>query len=363
MPLSFPASPSVGATSTQNGREYTWTGYAWELVAASGSGEDSLLRSLFVPPAPTGVTASAGNAQATVSWTAPTVLAQTPITDYVVQFKQGSGSWETFTDGTSTATSATVTGLTTNGTAYQFRVAGVNAVGQGPWSAASSAVTPVAGDPLWASVQLLLPGDTSTNDASSYSRSVAAVGGAAVSTAQKRWGAGSLSFDGSNYLSGASSLELGSNDYVIECWINISSIGNNAGIVSKGPVAGVNNSVWCLQFNGAASTLAVFIPSVSSSINIIVGTANVVGNGWHHVAVSRSGSTTRLFVDGQQDGNSYTGNYTIADGNPWYVGGGWYAPTQRTVTGYIDDLRITVGSDRGYTGSTIPVPTAAFPDE
>ena len=38
MALSFPASPSVGATSTQNGRVYTWTGYAWELVAASGSG-------------------------------------------------------------------------------------------------------------------------------------------------------------------------------------------------------------------------------------------------------------------------------------------------------------------------------------
>lgn len=36
MPFSFPSSPSVGATSTQNGRQYQWTGYAWELVAASG---------------------------------------------------------------------------------------------------------------------------------------------------------------------------------------------------------------------------------------------------------------------------------------------------------------------------------------
>ena len=36
--LSFPANPSVGQQSTQNGRTYSWTGYAWELVAASGSG-------------------------------------------------------------------------------------------------------------------------------------------------------------------------------------------------------------------------------------------------------------------------------------------------------------------------------------
>ena len=144
MPLSFPSSPTTGQQSTQNGRTYSWTGYAWELVASSGggSGEDSLLRSLFVPPAPTSVSASAGNAQAVVSWTAPTgVIAQAPITDYVVQFKQGSGAWETFTDSVSTATSATVTGLT-NGTAYTFKVAATNAVGTGSYSTASSAVTP-----------------------------------------------------------------------------------------------------------------------------------------------------------------------------------------------------------------------------
>jgi hypothetical protein len=97
---------------------------------------------LFLPPAPTSVTALAGNAQATASWTAPTVLTQTPLQDYVVQYSSNSGSsWTTFSDGTSTATSATVTGLT-NGTAYTFRVAGVNAVGTGSYSTASSAVTP-----------------------------------------------------------------------------------------------------------------------------------------------------------------------------------------------------------------------------
>ena len=38
MPLSFPASPTTGQQSTQNGRTFSWTGYAWELVAASGGG-------------------------------------------------------------------------------------------------------------------------------------------------------------------------------------------------------------------------------------------------------------------------------------------------------------------------------------
>jgi len=35
MALSFPASPSTGQTSVQNSRTYTWTGYAWELVAST----------------------------------------------------------------------------------------------------------------------------------------------------------------------------------------------------------------------------------------------------------------------------------------------------------------------------------------
>jgi hypothetical protein len=33
MPISFPANPSIGQVSVQNGRTYTWSGYAWELVS------------------------------------------------------------------------------------------------------------------------------------------------------------------------------------------------------------------------------------------------------------------------------------------------------------------------------------------
>jgi len=143
----------TGALTLAAGTGVTLTTSSSTITIAStggsgGSTEDTVLRALFVPAAPTSVTATAGNAQATVSWTAPTgVIAQAPITDYVVQFSSNSGSsWTTFSDGTSTATSATVTGLT-NGTAVQFRVAAVNAVGTGSYSTASTAVTPTAGNP------------------------------------------------------------------------------------------------------------------------------------------------------------------------------------------------------------------------
>ena len=145
----FPATGSVGTLyhATDSRRIFFWdaSGVYVEAGTSGGTGEDSTLRSLFIPSAPTSVSATGGNAQATVSWTAPSVLAQTPITDYTVQFSSNSGSsWTTFTRAASATASAVVTSLT-NGTAYVFRVAAVNGVGTGAYSTASAAVTPSAG--------------------------------------------------------------------------------------------------------------------------------------------------------------------------------------------------------------------------
>ena len=143
--------PATGAANTiyidkDTSRAFRWTNSVYVEISAPGA--ESTLFSYFLPPAPTSVTATAGNAQATVSWTAPTVSAQIPITNYTLQYSSNSGSsWTTFSRGAaSTETSATVTSLT-NGTAVQFRVAAVNGVGTGSYSTASAAVTPTAGTP------------------------------------------------------------------------------------------------------------------------------------------------------------------------------------------------------------------------
>lgn len=94
------------------------------------------------PGAPRDVAATAGNAQVVVNWQAPTSNGGTAITDYIIEYRTGSDDWATFADGTSTSTTATVTGLT-NGTTYEFRVTAVNANGPGTASGSASA-TPVA---------------------------------------------------------------------------------------------------------------------------------------------------------------------------------------------------------------------------
>ena len=103
----------------------------------------------FVPGAPTSVTASLpstyGNTTASVSWTAPVTVGSPALNDYAIQYSSDSGSnWTTFSDGVSTSTSVTVTGLT-NGTAYVFRVAAVNTIGTSAYSTVSNSVTPLFG--------------------------------------------------------------------------------------------------------------------------------------------------------------------------------------------------------------------------
>ncbi len=93
------------------------------------------------PGAPTGVSATAGNGSASVTWTAPG-NGGSPITSYTVTPYIGTTAQPPVTvTGSPPGTAATVTGLT-NGTAYTFTVTAANAIGTGPASAPSSAVTP-----------------------------------------------------------------------------------------------------------------------------------------------------------------------------------------------------------------------------
>lgn len=93
------------------------------------------------PPAPTSVVATAGDAQATLSWTAPNMTGYAPLTGYKIEKNDGS-SWTTAVSDTgNTNTSSTVTGLT-NGVSHTFRVSGINAAGSGAASTASPGVVP-----------------------------------------------------------------------------------------------------------------------------------------------------------------------------------------------------------------------------
>ena len=90
---------------------------------------------------PTGVTAIAGDAQATISWVAPMENPASPIISFTA-VAVGDDS-KTCTTPDETTTTCTITGLT-NGTAYTFTVSATSTTGTSAQSLPSPAVTPSA---------------------------------------------------------------------------------------------------------------------------------------------------------------------------------------------------------------------------
>jgi hypothetical protein len=127
---------------------------AWTLsFSANGS-------SATTPGAPTAVAATAGNASASLKWTAPSSDGGSAVTGYTAMATDASTSVTTAdvcpASDTAVATSCLVSGLT-NGDSYTFAVAAINRVGTSAASSATSSVTPatVPGAPRSVTVRVV----------------------------------------------------------------------------------------------------------------------------------------------------------------------------------------------------------------
>ncbi len=129
---------SATVTPLTNGTTYQIEVRAVNSVGPGAGSNSASVTPAAVPGAPTGVSATAGNSSAAVSWSAPASNGST-ITSYTVTSSPGGQScvW------TSGPLTCTVNGLS-NGTPYTFSVTATNGVGTGPASSASTAVTPAA---------------------------------------------------------------------------------------------------------------------------------------------------------------------------------------------------------------------------
>jgi hypothetical protein len=193
------------------------------------------------------------------------------------------------------------------------------------------------------------------------------VGNAQISTSVKKYGTGSLAFDGTgDYLIGPTSpaFELGSGDFTIEVWLyrTADSGQYDSEIVSYGNPSTLNG--WHFGLSGSSGGTQNRIQfGLNYSGYLVISTATIAANTWTHVAVTRSGTSFKMFINGSQDGSATSSaTPTITTTSRLYVGTGSYDPgsVNRTITGYIDDLRITKGIAR-YVNNFTP-PSAAYKD-
>lgn len=220
-------------------------------------------------------------------------------------------------------------------------------------------------DPYFSDVSLLLHGDgssgsTSIIDNSSNNFTLNVYGDASISTAEKKFGTGSIQFDGSgDVLTVSSSAEFRLDaDFTIEAWVYPTSqvrlypaILNVGARYSAGPRIGV-------YFNHTANPNE-YVIYINTTL-FLTGAIAPGFNTWHHVALTRSGDTWRLFVNGVLDvSNTRTGTVFTSD-PPFTVASESATRGITDFTGYIDDMRVTKGVAR-YTASFTP-PTTSFPD-
>ena len=121
--------------------------YYYNVTAVNGAGEgpssnEATATPSSLPSAPTGLGSTAGSAQVTLTWTAPTSDGGSPITNYRIYRGPSSGG-ETFLIEIGATLTHVDTGLT-SGVTYYYTVSARNANGEGPQSNEANA-TPTAG--------------------------------------------------------------------------------------------------------------------------------------------------------------------------------------------------------------------------
>jgi len=162
-----------------------------------------------------------------------------------------------------------------------------------------------------------------------------------LSTTQKKWSSGpdyvyslecTLGGQSTYFQPGTSIPSASSGTYVVEGWF----YANN----------GTTNANWCLSSGDSGGR---WLFGINNGTTFTFGNENNIGigSGWHHIAIVCDSGTKRFYYDGIYKGawvsanggfsTIYLGSFNLGDSNDF--------------RGHVQDFRVTVGSNRNYTGT------------
>jgi hypothetical protein len=162
-------------------------------------------------------------------------------------------------------------------------------------------------------------------------------------------------FDGTgDYLTAPNNAALlfGTGDFTVEAWVYANSLAGAS-----------NNTIACVWSTGQ---YAWFL-AINNSANLLFGYASgstysfsntFVPNTWYHIAVARSGTSLKAFVNGVQVGSTQTNSTNITSTALLSVGANLDGGATQYWNGYISNLRVLKGTalyTSNFTPSTTPL--------
>lgn len=209
-------------------------------------------------------------------------------------------------------------------------------------------------------------GSTTFTDSSGTPKTVTANGNAQISTAQSKFGGASCLLDGNgDYLQVAwgSAFDLSTGDFTIELWAYPITQANGGALLAEEYNAD-SKVAFAIAFADSSTVAStggstISFGSYGTSWTGVTSTQSLAVGEWSHVAVSRVGTTTTIYLNGVSIGSGTSS--PLSSGSQLFIGRRWDDDgTSDFFHGYIDELRITKGVAR-YTSAFTP-PTAPFPD-
>lgn len=218
----------------------------------------------------------------------------------------------------------------------------------------------MSGDPYFEKVSLLLHMDGADNGVSFTDVTGKAVTryGTVTKTGIKKFGTASAYSNGVNQLltvANDDSLNFGTGDFTIECWVyasKSSQVENFPRILTKGNFG--TTGAWNLVYIKSTGELYLDLYAPATT-GFLIGT--LTDNTWTHIAATRASGNVSTYLGGVA-GTTGSGTVNLSNTTGFAIAAEFSANSD--FVGYVDDVRLTKGMARYST--TFTPPAEAFPD-
>ena len=277
-------------TDVVNGTSYYYVVSAQNIAGEGAASTQATATPVDAPAAPSGAIASAGNGQSGLLW-----QAVSGATSYTIKRSTVSGGPYTVIVSGLTTTSYFDTTVV-NGTTYYYVITASGAGGEG--AASIQLVVTPNDNPLRAHLRFDQISGATVTDTSGNGWNGTFLGGSTY-VAGKINNAVSLS-GSTNYATLPTGVVAGLNNFTISAWVKLNGTSNNTRIFDFG--TGTSNFMELCPRSGTG--ILQYAIATGGTVQLINTTYTLPTGTWTHVAVTLSGSTGTLYVNGTAVGSN-----------------------------------------------------------